>query len=120
MDIDKSGGDGKTVSLDDLPRIAADFADGNDATSIDRDVSGIALRTGPVVDRAVFDQQIVTHRHSSFFTLRFFNFCLSAYVRCRGDYSAMALGLSNGTGRRSKAEALALSLPGCRSDVWRL
>jgi hypothetical protein len=62
VDIDKPGSDGETISLDDLPCIATDFPDGDDAASADRDIAGIALRARPVIDPAVFDQQIVTHK----------------------------------------------------------
>src|SRR5438132_1592871 len=61
MHIDKPGGDGEAVGIDDLARVAADFPDGDDAPSANRNIAGVALGAGPVVDPAVFDQQVVTH-----------------------------------------------------------
>ena len=62
VDIDEPWGDGKAISLDDLPCIAAHLAHCNDAASLNRNIAGIALCTGAVVDSSVFDEQIVAHR----------------------------------------------------------
>src|SRR5215813_13699796 len=66
MDIDKPGGDGEAVGVDDLARVAADLTDGDDAPAVDGNIAAITLCAGPVIDPAVFHQQVVTHNNPPF------------------------------------------------------
>src|SRR5262245_20468287 len=61
MYINKTRRHRAAIGVDDFTRIAADLPDRDDATILDRNVSGVTIRTGPVDNASVFDQQVVPH-----------------------------------------------------------